>query len=221
MLKKERMRLGKEKEHFNEFMEKEKVKLKQSEQKFKAEVSERNKTFFKRELSMRKNEDELLKLAELAEQNSEEESRLANFDSLIREAKREIGEARTTSIKDREADAEKNKIFFERELSIRKNEDKVLKLAEQLAELAEQLAELAEQNSEKKNRLRRATFAFLIREAKQRELQEKEEARIASEKRWSFPTSDKLMPSDSKRCISPGASSPVHHLRCITPRASP
>ena len=71
--------------------------------------------------------------------------------------------------------SERNKTFVERELSIRKNEDELLKLAEQLAELAEQ-------NSEKESRLRRATFDFLIREAKQRELQEKEEARIASEK---------------------------------------
>ena len=71
--------------------------------------------------------------------------------------------------------SKRNKTFVEWELSIRKNEDELLKLAEQLAELAEQ-------NSEKESRLRRATFDFLIREAKQRELQEKEEARIASEK---------------------------------------
>ena len=84
-------------------------------------------------------------------------------------------EARTTSdklelSKDREADAEK--IFFERELSIRKHEDKLLKLAERLAELAEQ-------NSEKESRLRRANLDFLIQEAKHREVHEKEEARIA------------------------------------------
>ena len=68
--------------------------------------------------------------------------------------------------------SERNKTFFERELSIRKNEDKFLKLSEQLAELAEQ-------NSEKESRLRRKNLDFLIREKNQREVCEKEEARIA------------------------------------------
>ena len=128
MLKKERMTLEKEKEQFKELMEKEK-------EVFRVEVSEKNKTFFERERSLRKNEDKLLKLGE---QNSEEESRLvrANFDSLIREKKQEMGEARLASdkleiCKDREADTknktEKNKTFFEREQSLRKNEDKLLR----------------------------------------------------------------------------------------------
>ena len=124
MLKKERMTLEKEKEQFKELMEKEK-------EVFRVEVSEKNKTFFERERSLRKNEDKLLKLGE---QNSEEESRLvrANFDSLIREKKQEMGEARFASekleiSKDREADAKKNKTFFEREQILRKNEDKLLR----------------------------------------------------------------------------------------------
>ena len=95
MLKKERMTLEKEKEQFKELMEKEK-------EVFRVEVSEKNKTFFERERSLRKNEDKLLKLGE---QNSEEESRLvrANFDSLIREKKQEMGEARFASEKDRKS----------------------------------------------------------------------------------------------------------------------
>ena len=67
--------------------------------------------------------------------------------------------------------SEKNKTFLERELSIRKHEEKLLKLAEQLAELAEQ-------NSDKEGRLRCADFDSL----KRREVEEKEEARIALEK---------------------------------------
>ena len=87
MLKKERITLEKEKEQFKELkvvfrveMETGKKefqggieKLKLSEEKFKAEVSEKNKTFFEREWTLRKSEDKLLKLAE---QNSEEESRI-------------------------------------------------------------------------------------------------------------------------------------------------
>ena len=128
MLKRERITLENEKEQFKELMEKEKVV-------FRVEVSEKNKTFYERERNLRKDEDKLLKLAE---QNSEEVSRLvrANFDSLIREKKREMGEARFASekleiCKDREADTknktEKNKTFFEREQSLRKNEDKLLR----------------------------------------------------------------------------------------------
>ena len=64
--------------------------------------------------------------------------------------------------------SERNKTFGERELSIRKHEDELLKLAE-----------LAEQNSEKESRLRRENLDFLIREKNQREVCEKEEARIA------------------------------------------
>ena len=124
MLIKERITLENEKEQFKELMEKEKVV-------FRVEVSQKNKTFFERERNLRKDEDKLLKLAE---QNSEEVSRLvrANFDSLIREKKQEMGEARFASeklelSKDHEADAKKNKTFFEREQSLRKNEDNLLK----------------------------------------------------------------------------------------------
>ena len=131
MLKRERVALEKEKE----LMEKEKVKLRQSEQKFKAEVSERNKTFFEREQSIRKNEDKLLKLAL---QNSEKESRLRRekLDFLIQEAKqREVHEKEEARIaseklelsKEREADAKRfqkeNEILAVRENNQQRKED--------------------------------------------------------------------------------------------------
>ena len=171
MLKKERMTLEKEKEQFKELMEKEK-------EVFRVEVSEKNKTFFQRERSLRKNEDKLLKLGE---QNSEEESRLvrANFDSLIREKKQEMGEARLASdkleiCKDREADTknktEKNKTFFEREQSLRKNEDKLLRRE---VRIASEKLELSKKQEAHVKRFQKENEILAVRETNQQRKEEK------------------------------------------------
>ena len=60
---------------------------------------------------------------------------------------------------------QKNKTLFERDWNIHKYEDKLLRLTEQ--------------NSEEESRRRRAYLDFLIREKRQREVQERGEARIA------------------------------------------
>ena len=91
MLEKERVNLETERVTFNELMEKEKVKMKMSEEKFKAEVSEKNKRFFEREFSIRKSEDKLLKLIETSEEESISSLRCANCDSLMREKKQGRG----------------------------------------------------------------------------------------------------------------------------------
>ena len=167
MLKKERMTLEKEKEQFKELMEKEK-------EVFRVEVSEKNKTFFERERSLRKNEDKLLKLGE---QNSEEESRLvrANFDSLIREKKQEMGEARFASekleiSKDREADAKKNKTFFEREQSLRKNEDNLLTRE---VRIASEKLELSKKQEAHAKLFQKENEILAVRETNQQRKEEK------------------------------------------------